>query len=245
MPVERSRGFTLVELLVVIGIIALLISVLLPSLNRAREQAQTVTCQSNLRQFGYAFLMYTNDNKGKYPGPAAGTQRPDDWVHWQGGRDRNEGAVQKYLGPFNRALYRCPTDVVENHLTAYDMSYTVNWMVCEYHRRNNNDANPPGTPLYSPTLTVGQVKSPSNKILMIDESANTVDDGCWAPQNFFADGQNLLSSRHSRRDEKPTGDRVVDATKGRGNALYCDGHVEFTERSNAYDARYYDPAVRW
>jgi len=63
----NKRGFTLVELLVVIGIIALLISILLPSLNRARQAANSVACQSNLRQIGQAMMMYQNANKGSYP----------------------------------------------------------------------------------------------------------------------------------------------------------------------------------
>src|SRR5438309_7061925 len=64
---RRVFGFTLVELLVVIGIIALLISILLPALNRAREEGKRTICLTGLRSFGQLLNMYANDNKGRVP----------------------------------------------------------------------------------------------------------------------------------------------------------------------------------
>ena len=66
-PQCRGLGFTLIELLVVIAIIALLMSILMPALQRVRKQARAVACQSNLRQWGLIWNQYTEDNNGFFP----------------------------------------------------------------------------------------------------------------------------------------------------------------------------------
>ena len=63
----KTRVFTLIELLIVIAIIAILASMLLPALNKAREKAQSTACIANLKQIGLCFNMYQNDNKEYYP----------------------------------------------------------------------------------------------------------------------------------------------------------------------------------
>lgn len=64
---SRRRGFTLIELLVVIGVIAVLIAILLPSLAKAKETARKVVCQTRIRGWGQAFIMYTDDYNGDLP----------------------------------------------------------------------------------------------------------------------------------------------------------------------------------
>ena len=78
MFTRKVKGFTLVELLVVISIIALLLAILMPALRKVRAQAQLVVCQSNLRQWSVIWTMYQDDNNGYFPrGICAGTDG-----HW-------------------------------------------------------------------------------------------------------------------------------------------------------------------
>ncbi|GAG14416.1 unnamed protein product, partial [marine sediment metagenome] len=76
--VNEQRGFTLIELLVVIAIIALLMAILMPALQRVRKQAKAVICQSNLKQWGTIFAMYTEDNNGFFPRRKSGSGR---WIN--------------------------------------------------------------------------------------------------------------------------------------------------------------------
>ena len=77
MRVKREKGFTLVELLVVISIIALLMSILMPALSAARDQAKAVMCLSNLRQWGLMFEAYVSDY-GTFPGGSHAKKGPYD-----------------------------------------------------------------------------------------------------------------------------------------------------------------------
>lgn len=237
-PAARRAGFTLVELLVVIGIIALLISILVPSLSRARETAQRITCLSNMRQLGLAMMMYTQENKGKFP--AVGLGQAEDWLYGAVGRDRNEGRLVKYQGGrYNPKIYYCPSDAAEARKSrGLDFSYTVNWNICWYPSRN-----PPAGTVYPPTI--GRIVNSSKKILMIDESAQTLDDPCWAPENWFNDTQNMLAIRHDKQAEKAKGltqQQVLQA--GRGNCVFADGHADFTPRKDALTKEFFDPNFR-
>jgi prepilin-type N-terminal cleavage/methylation domain-containing protein/prepilin-type processing-associated H-X9-DG protein len=71
MDPKNKNGFTLIELLVVIAIISLLVSILLPSLQKAKEIAQNAVCRSNLRQIGLGVILYSAENDGSLPGPGS------------------------------------------------------------------------------------------------------------------------------------------------------------------------------
>jgi prepilin-type N-terminal cleavage/methylation domain-containing protein/prepilin-type processing-associated H-X9-DG protein len=249
----QGKGFTLVELLVVVGIIVVLLGLLVRTFRRSREQASAAVCASNLGQIGKAFLMYAQSNNDKFPYHAdwSGTF-PADWVHWWPGlgRDPNNltksSAIAPYLGNFTAALFHCPADDVTHHPRSdkskgvYPFSYSMNGLFASNPRPGN-----------APAVRLTSIRNPSGKMIVLEEDELSLDDGHFLPASvpgvFGSNYENFLGTRH-------TTPRVKDVSKlrsanaatrpdrnERGNVVFADGHVELVTRGFTWTDQSADP----
>ena len=107
---STKKGFTLIELLVVISIIALLLSILMPSLQKVKDQARTMVCQSNLKQLSLGFMMYLQGNKNKGP-ESPGGYYADNYIPWSEQILSYMGDAQYALNPekYTQKVMFCPS----------------------------------------------------------------------------------------------------------------------------------------
>ncbi len=112
----ESRGFTLMELLIVIGIIGLLAGILLPVLSRAKESARRTQCASNIRQIGMGLMMYANENEEVFP------QDTTTVVERPSMRSLNM-LYNTYIS--DKKIFKCPSDAKVTKLTNAGMSIST------------------------------------------------------------------------------------------------------------------------
>jgi prepilin-type N-terminal cleavage/methylation domain-containing protein len=231
MRKNRSSGFTLVELLVVIGIIALLISILMPALNRVRDQANRIKCMNNLRSVMHGITMYTSENKGYMP-YCNWAGMPGGHVGWlykdpalPDPRHVETGIVYLYLKEAN--IFKCPlhTEKRTSGVTEAYTSYLMNGAVQDYGE-------------YVPTQRIGNrvSKFKINDMILFESGETNLmtppyNDGSSYPNE-------LISERHG------AGWRVAgNAAKGSGGGtIVCtDGHTEWMSTKQYQDELKKDP----
>jgi len=173
----RTKAFTLIELLVVISVIAVLMAILMPALNRAREQGKRAVCLSNLRQLGLSFILYADDNDDRLVSSEAGgpwaNLYGEPWVGmtWAPGwqqqgvhlpqSEQIEGIKAGSLWPYVKEinLYKCPTGYRGEMLT-YAMLISINGRSIE------------GSPVFKKRMLIPH---PARRLVFIDEGLASPD----------------------------------------------------------------------
>jgi len=186
---KQKQGFTLVELLVVIAIIALLMGILMPALSRARDQAKTIVCRSNLKNLALGWVMYVDDNEGNLiEGETSDDSKPllTGWAKYAMGSETDfvdrekEGIKNGNLWPYIRNLdvYNCPADrAMKNHAgETTDIKKALFRSYAIPGGMNGNHSK------YSPGVEVKifvNIKKPAEKYVFVEEDHVGEDNGNW------------------------------------------------------------------
>ena len=212
----RRRGFTLVELLVVIAIIAVLIGILLPAMSRAREQAMTTKCLSNLRQLGQAAFAYAAENRGSLP-PAVSSLT----VSWDFDETNRSAILPGTLwnGRTNVAVLQCPS--YTGSAWGSPDPYTGYNYNTSYLGRGQGEENPLGQLQQSP-VKLGSVRG-SSAVAMFGDAMSSRGTNKYMRAPILMSGTSTGDVMNaSARLAGTQGYRHV----GRTNVCYLDGHAQ-------------------